>query len=142
MTSEKNVWTDSDKGLFLLRVMFGVLILFHGWYKVVYGIDIPMARMASHGLPSFLMYFAYVSEVVAPILIILGLLSRLSALTLFLTMTVVVYIEVRSGVSLTPQGAISIETQLIYWFVSAALFFTGPGRYKVPGGSNSNWLLE
>ena len=142
MSIEKNIWTDGDKGLLLLRVMFGVLILFHGWYKVVHGIDTPMARMASHGLPGFPMYFAYVSEVVAPLLIMLGLFTRLSALTLFVTMTVVVYIEVRTGVSLTPQGAISIETQLIYWFISAALFFTGPGRYKVSAGSNSNWLYE
>lgn len=142
MASEKNAWTDADKGLLLIRVMFGVLILFHGWHKVVHGIDTPMARMASHGLPGFLMYFAYVSEFVAPILIVLGLFTRLSALTLFVTMTVVVYIEVRTGVSLTPQGAVSIETQLIYWFISAALFFTGPGRYKVSAGSNSNWLYE
>jgi putative oxidoreductase len=142
MNSEKIFWSDGDKGLLLLRVMFGFLILFHGWHKVVHGIDMPMARMASHGLPGFLIYFAYLSEVVAPILIVLGLFTRLSALALFVTMTVVVYIEVRTGVSLTPQGAISIEIQLIYWFVSAGLFFTGPGRYKVSASSKSNWFFE
>ena len=137
-----NYWHDPDKGLLILRIMFGVMILFHGWHKVRYGIDMPMARMASHGIPGFLMYFAYLSEVVAPVLIILGLFTRLSALALFATMTVVMYIEIRTGISLNQFGALNIEVQILYWLTSAALFFTGPGRLRVSRSTPAHWLLE
>ena len=142
MTNQNNFWTDTDKGLLLLRVMFGGLILFHGWHKVMYGIDMPMARMESWGIPGFLMYFAYISEVVAPVLIIIGLFTRLSNLSLFITMTVVMYIELRTGVGLNQFGAPTIEIQIVYWLTSAGLFFTGPGRLRIATGVPKHWLLE
>ena len=140
--TDNNFWHDPDKGLLILRIMFGVMILFHGWHKVRYGIDMPMARMASHGIPGFLMYFAYLSEVVAPVLIMLGLFTRLSALSLFATMTVVMYIEIRTGISFNQFGAVNIEVQILYWLTSAALFFTGPGRFRVSQSVPAHWLLK
>lgn len=142
MKMDKSFWTDNDNGLLVIRLAFAVLILFHGWYKVRYGIDMPMARMESWGIPGFLMYFAYISEVVAPLLIIAGVFSRLSLLTIFGTMVFIMYIEIRTGLSLDQFGAPNIEKQIFYFFTSAGLFFTGPGRHRVKNTGSKNWLLE
>ncbi len=142
MTSEQNFWENNDIGVLIMRVSLGVLILFHGWHKVVHGIDMPMARMESWGFPGFLMYFAYISEVLAPLLLIAGIFCRLSTLAIFLTMTTVMYIELKTGIGLDRFGAPTIEGQLFYWFFSAALFFTGSGRYCLIDNSNKHWLLK
>jgi|TARA_B110000483_G_scaffold134198_1_gene160561 putative oxidoreductase len=142
MKMDKRFWTDNDTGLLIIRVAFAVLVLFHGWHKVRYGIDMPMARMESWGIPGFLMYFAYISEVVAPLLIFAGLFSRLSALTIFGTMIFVMYIEIRTGLSVDQFGAPNIEGQLFYFLLSAGLIFTGPGRYRLKNTGSKNWLLE
>ncbi|MBT5330459.1 MAG: DoxX family protein [Porticoccaceae bacterium] len=135
-------WTNTDTGILIIRVTFAVLILFHGWHKIVHGIDMPMARMESWGFPGFLMYFAYISEVVAPLLILLGLFSRLSALSIFVTMTVVIYIEFRTGLSLDQFGAPNIEGQLFYWLISVGLFFTGAGGHRIANIGSRHWLLD
>jgi putative oxidoreductase len=141
MNPDKNFWCDVDKGLLILRLTLGVLIFFHGWFKIFHGIDMPMSRMESWGIPGFLMYFAYVSEVLAPILIVLGVFFRLSTLTIFITMTVVFYIELKTGITFDQFGALNIEKQLFYWFMSAGLFFTGPGNYRIKL-KTKHWLLD
>lgn len=142
MKMDKSFWADNDSGLLIIRLTFAVLMLFHGWNKIQYGIDMPMARMESWGIPGFLMYFAYISEVVAPLLIIAGVFSRLSALTIFGTMVFVMYIEIRTGLSLDQFGAPNTEKQIFYLFTSAGLFFTGPGRHRVKNTGSNNWLME
>lgn len=142
MKLDKSFWTDNDTGLLIMRLTLAILFLFHGWYKIRFGIDMPMARMESWGIPGFLMYFAYISEVVAPLLLIAGVFSRLSLLTIFGTMVFVLYIEFRTGLSLDQFGAPNIEKQIFYFFTSVGLFFTGPGRHRVKNTGSNNWLLE
>ena len=142
MPLKSSFWTSTDTGLLIIRVSFSVLILFHGWYKIRYGIDMPMGRMESWGIPGFLMYFAYVSEVVAPLLIIAGIFHRLSILTIVGTMIVIMYIEIKTGLSFDQFGALNIEKQLFYLFTSIGLFFTGPGEHRVPMARPKNWLLN
>lgn len=136
-------WEDTDKGVLIMRITLGVLILFHGWHKVVYGIEMPMTRLESFGIPGFFMYFAYISEVLAPALIVLGILTRLSAFTIFVTMTIVMYMELKVGIGFDQFGAPTSETQLFYWLFSAALMFTGAGRFVVPSPlTKKHWLLS
>jgi len=142
MADRHSFWEDNDLGVLVMRVTLAILILFHGWYKVVNGIDMPMARMESWGIPGFLMYFAYISEVLAPLLIIAGLFCRLSTLAIFVTMLVVLYIDIKTGIGFDIHGAPTNETQLFYLLVSAALFFTGPGRYCIAKNDHKHWLLK
>lgn len=143
MKLDKSFWTDTDTGLLIIRVTFCVLFLFHGWHKVRYGIEASMLSLTEATfLPGFLIYFAYISEVLAPLLIIFGLYARLSALSIFLTMIIVMYIVIMRGVTFSVHGAPNIEPQLFYFFTSAGLFFTGPGRHRVKNTGSKNWLME
>ncbi|MGY3856680.1 MULTISPECIES: DoxX family protein [Aeromonas] len=127
-----------DLGKLLLRLAVGGLMLFHGLHKLIDGVDGIYAMLVAKGLPGFIAYGVLLGEVVAPLLIILGILTRLSALGLAFTM-VVAWLMVGIGETwqLTAVGAWGIES-LVYFFVGAlAVAFMGAGRYAL--GGQSSW---
>ncbi|HWV62659.1 MAG TPA: DoxX family protein, partial [Oxalicibacterium sp.] len=69
-----------DLGKLLLRVVLGVLILLHGISKIMAGPAFVISTATQAGLPAAIGYLVYLGEVVAPILLIVGLWSRLAAL--------------------------------------------------------------
>ncbi len=69
-----------DLGKLILRISIGGLLLFHGIFKITHGIGFLHGLLEAKGWPTFLAYGAYVGEVVAPILVILGVLTRLGGI--------------------------------------------------------------
>ena len=130
--------THEDFGKFLLRLAVGGLMLFHGLHKLFDGIDGISNMLIAKGLPGFIAYSVLVGEVIAPCLIVLGILTRPAALVLALTM-VVAWLMVGTGKTwqLDAVGAWAIES-LVYFFIGAlAVAFLGAGRFSVAG--NSAW---
>lgn len=80
--------THEDFGKLLLRLAVGGLMLFHGVHKLFAGIDGISGMLIAKGFPGFIAYGVLIGEVVAPVLIILGILTRPSALVIALTMVV------------------------------------------------------
>ena len=141
MTTKSSFWTDSDIGLLIIRITLGVTIFFHGWHKVLHGIEEQKGLLESIGIPGFFMYFGYISEVLAPVLIILGIFTRLSAIAIIITLIVAIPAMPISPMALGSHGEWVIETQLFYLFIPIALLFTGPGRFTVFRSKSDNWLL-
>lgn len=77
-----------DTGLLLLRLTFGILMLFHGVAKIEHGVNWIVSILQAVGLPGFIAYGVYIGEVVAPVLIILGIFTRPAALIYALTLLV------------------------------------------------------
>ncbi len=130
--------THEDFGKLLLRLAVGGLMLFHGIHKLFAGIDGISGMLVAKGFPGFIAYGVLIGEVVAPILIIFGILTRPAALVIALTM-VVAWLMVGMGKTgmLDKTGAWAIES-LVYFFIAAlAVAFLGAGRYAVAG--NSAW---
>lgn len=122
-------------GKLVLRLTVGGLMLFHGIFKIFNGVDGIMNLFASKGIPVFLAYFAYLGEVVAPILLIIGFYTRISALLLGGTIVIAVLTAHTADIStLTRSGAWGIELQAFYILGALAIFFLGGGRYSVDGG--------
>ncbi|OOB85957.1 GntR family transcriptional regulator [Leclercia adecarboxylata] len=124
--------TYDDTGKLLLRLAVGGLMLFHGLHKAIDGVGGIAGMLVAKGLPGFIAYGVLVGEVIAPILIILGILTRPAALVLAFTM-VVAWLMVGTGktLALDAVGAWAIES-LVYFFVGAlAVAFLGAGRYAV-----------
>jgi putative oxidoreductase len=141
MNNKDNFWTNSDIGLLIIRIALGGIIFFHGFHKLMHGIDDQFQILSSNGIPGQFIYFVYVSEVLAPVLIVLGILTRLSNLTIIVTMIVVFY-ALPFPIGLDEHGAMNIESQLYFLLLSVALFFTGPGRYVLKKNNSGNWLLD
>ena len=71
--------TLGDVGNLALRLVTGGLMLFHGADKLMHGLDHVRSDLAAAGLPTALAHGVYVGEILAPICIIFGLWTRVSA---------------------------------------------------------------
>lgn len=142
MTREERFWTNPDIGALILRVTIGGLLFLHGLHKITAGIENQTNLLEAHGIPGQLMGFIYLSEVLAPVLIVLGVFTRLSALSILMTMVTILFVIPAPLLGLNEHGASNIELQLFYLLTPLVLFFTGPGRYRVRSDNDRHWLLE
>lgn len=121
-----------DLGKLLLRLAVGGLMLFHGLHKLFGGVGFISGMLVDKGLPGFIAYGVLIGEVVAPVLIVVGLFTRPAALVLAFTM-IIAWLMVGTGktFALDAVGAWAIES-LVYFFIGAlAVAFLGAGRFAV-----------
>ncbi len=128
-----------DLGKLVLRLTIGILILLHGVAKMLHGIGPIESMMAAHGLPAFFAWAAYIGEVIAPLLLIFGLYTRLGGLLILVNMVVAIALA-HSGqlFQLGGSGGWRLELQGLYLFGALAVAMLGAGRYSV-GGKGGNW---
>ena len=128
-----------DLGKLILRVTLGLLILLHGIAKLKGGIDPITGMVTGAGLPAAFAYLVYVGEVLAPILVIIGLWTRPAALVILGNMLVAVLLAHRADVfELGPQGGWAIELQGMFIAAAIVVALIGAGRYSV-GGAAGKW---
>ena len=121
-----------DVGKLVLRLLLGILILFHGIAKLLHGIEPIQEMVLANGLPGFMANAVYLGEVVAPILLILGYYARVGAGLIFINMVVAILLAHTGDLLiLTAHGGWRLELQGMYLFTAAALIFMGPGRFSV-----------
>lgn len=119
-------------GLLILRLSISVLMLFHGIAKVLHGIDGIKKGVIASGFPEMLAYGVYLGEILAPILLIFGLFTRISALLMAGTMVFAIMIaHSHEFFILNKFGAPVIELPLLYLFIGLTLVFTGAGKYSL-----------
>jgi len=121
-----------DAGKLLLRILISGLLLFHGVDKLLHGPVDVASDLAERGLPTVMAYGVYLGEVLAPLLILVGVWTRLAALVYsgsiaFATLLV----HGRDFVHLAPTGAWAAETWVFYIVAPLAVALLGPGRHAV-----------
>ncbi len=130
---------SNDLGKLVLRVVLGVLILFHGVSKLIHGPGYIIGVLAGAGLPSLLAYGVYVGEVVAPILLLIGLWARVGALIIVLNMLVAIaLVHLGQLATLNDTGGWALELQGMFLGTALAILLLGAGRFSL-GGSNGRW---
>ena len=140
MTTQHNSWTE-DVAMLLLRLAVGGLMLFHGIYKVRYGVDWMAPMLEAKGLPTFIAYGSYVGEVAAPLLILVGVLTRLASLVVAGTMVMAVFLALSNQVfALNQFGGWAIELNVFFFLTALALALLGPGGLTVWRGRS--WLFQ
>jgi len=125
-----------DSGKLILRLMVGVLLLFHGIAKVKAGVDWMTPMLAAHGLPGFIRFGAYIAEVVAPVLLIVGIFTRPAGLVIAFDMVMAVFLA-RSGDIATiaeRSGGWAIELEAMFALGGIAIYCLGSGRYALSRG--------
>ena len=81
----------------------------------------------------------YVGEVLAPILMIVGLWTRPAALLVFANMTVALFLgHPHELLVTTTHGGLLLEVQWLYLFGALAVALMGAGRFSV-GGAQGRW---
>ena len=128
-----------DVAKLVLRLTVGLLILLHGISKIQGGPGFILDIVEKAGLPDPFGYLVYVGEVLAPLLVIVGLWTRVAAVVIAINMIVAVLL-VHAGqlLQLSPEGGWALELQGLYLAVPIAIALLGAGRYSV-GGVHGRW---
>jgi putative oxidoreductase len=131
---EDDMQNADDFGKLLLRVVLGVLILLHGVSKIAAGPDFVIQTATSAGLPAAIGYLVYLGEVVAPVLLIFGIWSRIAALIIAGNMLFAVYlVHMKQIFTLNDQGGWALELQGMFLVSALALVCLGAGRFSISG---------
>ncbi|MBL1242871.1 MAG: DoxX family protein [Sulfurimonas sp.] len=125
------MFNNTDIAKLILRLSTGVLILFHGIYKVIHGIGGVKVMLSNAGLPEFFSYGVYLGEVVAPIFIILGLYARVASMVLGANMLMAIFLSYGFSFSLAKYGGLTIESPLLFLIMSILIVLLGSGKYSV-----------
>ncbi|HEY3644325.1 MAG TPA: DoxX family protein [Gammaproteobacteria bacterium] len=127
-------WSTEDAGKLLLRVLVGGLLLLHGFHKLVNGPGDVTSILTAHGVPGFLAYAVYLGEVVGPVLMVLGVYTRIGALLVLANMLVAVLAT--RGLNLwhlNEHGGWGIELEAFYGFGALCVALLGAGAYSAAG---------
>ncbi len=132
LTRTNSILAHEDIGKLLLRFAVGGLMLFHGLHKLFDGIDGIRGMLVAQGLPGFIAYGVLIGEVVVPVLIIVGILTRPAALVLSFTMLVAwLMVGINNTWMLDKTGAWAIENIAYFFIGGLAIAFLGAGRYSL-----------
>lgn len=128
---------NTDLGLLILRIAVGALMLLHGIAKLG-DVSFIEGMLVAKGLPSFFAYGVYITEIVAPLLIIVGYRTRLAAVVFILgNLTAFLLVHTAELFLLNESGGWKIELLGLYAFGALTLFFTGGGKMAV--SSSNQW---
>ncbi len=130
---------SEDAGKLLLRVTVGGLLLFHGLSKVIHGIAWMHGPLGALHLPFFIAYGVYIGEVVAPVLVILGIWTRISGLVIsFDIFMAFVLVSHSRFFSISMSGGWGLQPDAFFFLTGLAIFFLGAGRFSVTG-AHGKW---
>jgi putative oxidoreductase len=130
---------SDDLGKLVLRLSIGLLLLPHGLAKIDGSLGFITGSLAAHGLPPVLAYGVYIGELFAPILLILGLYTRMAAVLVVITMLFVFGLAHMDQLfSLGRSGGWALELQGLFLFGGLAIVLLGAGGHSL-GGRNGRW---
>ena len=120
--------TAFNIAMFLLRVGVGVLLLPHGYQKLIHFGEIKSKFMNFMGIGSTISLALVVfAELLCAALLVFGFLTRFAALVVFILFCVIVF-KVNNG-NIFGKG----EGEALFLLASFAVLLVGPGKYSVDG---------
>lgn len=127
---------NDDAGKLILRLALGILILMHGISKLSSGIGGIAGMLTTHGLPAGIAYLVYIGEVIAPVLLIVGVFTRPAAFIIAINMVFAIFLAHMSQLfTISKTGGWSLELQGMFLFAAIAIALFGAGRFSVGGTS-------
>jgi putative oxidoreductase len=125
-----------DAGKLLLRLTIGILLLMHGLFKLANGIDSITTLVTAQGWPAWLAFGVFIGEIIAPSLLIIGVLTRAGALVIVFNMGLAIYLAHASQIlTLTKTGGWALELQGLFMMGALVVALLGAGRFSL-GGSH------
>ena len=125
-TSEIKEKILNDTVFLGLRLVMGVIFIIHGYSK--FNNDGFVSWISSMGIPGELAIIIALAEVIPGILLIIGVLNRISASIISIIMVGAIF-HVKGAQSIT--GDKGIELDLILLAVALVIIVAGPGRMSL-----------
>lgn len=126
-------YISTNLGLLVLRLGLGINVLMHGIFKIYNGIDGVKKILTNASIAEFVSYGVYIGEVVAPVLIIMGIFSRVGAFLLLCTCCVILYTAFSTDLLALNSKTGGFSAELVYLYISGAIciLFCGSGKYAI-----------
>jgi putative oxidoreductase len=123
-----------DLAKLVLRATLAILVLFHGISKIFGGIGHISGMLGKLGMPEAFGYLVYIGEVVAPLLVLLGIWTRLAALVIAINMIVaIMLVHTHEIMTLSKTGGWALELQGFFLMTALVVAIQGAGRYSIEG---------
>ncbi|MBA3317262.1 MAG: DoxX family protein [Gemmatimonadales bacterium] len=120
---------NPDAALLILRVVLGIIMLYHGWPKLT-DLGGTIEGFAGMGvpLPALSAIFATVAEVGGGLLLLVGVLTDIAGLLVALDMLgAITFVHAKNGFGADKGG---FEFQLALLAMGLAIALAGPGRFS------------
>ena len=131
--------STDDIGKLILRVTVALLLLFHGISKLMAGSNPIIGAVTAAGLPAAFGHLVYVGELIAPLLILLGIGTRPAALVVSVNMVVaILLVHTAELLTLSKTGGWALELQGFFLFGALAVALLGAGKFSL-GGAAGKW---
>ncbi|MGH7581182.1 MAG: DoxX family protein [Gemmatimonadales bacterium] len=122
-----------DAALLILRVVLGIIMVYHGWAKVTnLGGTIEGFTGMGIPLPALAALFATVAEVGGGLLMLIGALTDIAGLLFAIDMLgAITFVHAKNGFAVDKGG---FEWPLALLAMALAIALAGPGRFAVGRG--------
>jgi putative oxidoreductase len=138
-TAPASYASSDDLAKLVLRASLAIFMLFHGISKVFGGVDFITGLMDKIGMPASFGYLVYVGEVIAPLLVLLGIWTRPAALVIVINMVAAVLLVHSAEIfTLSKTGGWALELQGFFFITAIVVALLGAGRISV-GGVSGKW---
>lgn len=126
---------SDDVGKLILRLTLGGLMLFHGIHKLQHvgpTVHWMQTALAAHHVPGFVAYGVFIGEVLAPVIIILGLYTRIGGLLIVINMIfAILLVHTGEFLTLTHSGGWALQLDAFFLLNGLVLICLGGGRYAM-----------
>ncbi len=121
-----------DLAKLLLRLSLGGMLLLHGISKLQNGVGGIVAMTSNAGLPGFIGYGVFVGEIIAPLMIMVGLYSRIGGVLAAVNMLFAIGLAHSAEIlALGKHGGWAIELQMFYLMTAICVALLGSGRMAI-----------
>ncbi len=130
MLKNKEKYMD-DQAKLLLRLTVGFTMLLHGIAKFD-GIEFITGTLVGIGLPGIIANGVYIGEVLAPLMVIVGLYARVGGWIMAVNMLFAIGLMHSEQIfTLTEGGAWAIEVQILYLSAAVVIALLGSGKFAL-----------
>lgn len=117
--------------MLLIRLSTGGLLLFHGAAKLSHGHGFIREMLAQKGMPEWLWLGVPLTEVIAPVFLLIGVFTRMAGVGIALLMLITIFIAHMPGAfNITDTGGLEVELNLLYMSGALSIAFAGPGKFR------------
>jgi putative oxidoreductase len=128
---------NMDLGLFIIRLILGILMAFYGYEKWSHFSEMAASEFwaknisfigMSGKIPLTLTIFA---ELICSFTLILGLFTRFSLFVLLFCMAYIFLVVFPFSILDKGDNGFQFNDAFVYFMIYLGLFFTGPGKYSL-----------
>ncbi|WP_347110225.1 DoxX family protein [Paenarthrobacter sp. S56] len=124
---------SSARGVTILRVVFGALLMLHGFQKFMAGHAAFTASVAAMGVqkPDIVAWLVIAGELGLGALLLLGALTRVAGFLAAILFASIWFVTEAGKPLLTDASGVTAELLIVYFAISVSFVFLGPGAISL-----------